>query len=338
MILDTLQGLKKHLLDEASVPPIVNTRASLIGGRHGQSVSLERVLQSLKAAHHQTNKERPVDETTVRCGTTLLAKRQPSGTVANICAWAPSQPWGPAGPAAAATLHLQQAVRKCDAARAREDRSSELDMDAVLQEQTEAIAAAHRKPQSGCRDAAVAVAAAAAAAEPSHEDRADAPADGSKVESQSARNKRRNEKKRAKARARRDSSSSATAADGDDDDAEAAFATRIDSEALLASADAPATAEATNTMEAAAAANACGSMEPLAPAPSSTSPVPATALASPQAAMRGNECVVCMDDARTHAFVPCGHKAVCKACSESLRTTLCPMCREPFSSVWRIYD
>ena len=52
MILDTLQGLKRHLLDEASVPPIVNTRASLIGGRHGQSVSLERVLQmqSLKSS------------------------------------------------------------------------------------------------------------------------------------------------------------------------------------------------------------------------------------------------------------------------------------------------
>eukprot|EP00966_Prymnesium_polylepis_P138503 3200250-Prymnesium_polylepis.1 len=44
-------------------------------------------------------------------------------------------------------------------------------------------------------------------------------------------------------------------------------------------------------------------------------------------------CVVCMeDDARpTHAFVPCGHQCVCKACSELITghsgNGRCPYCR-----------
>ena len=58
-------------------------------------------------------------------------------------------------------------------------------------------------------------------------------------------------------------------------------------------------------------------------------------------------CVVCLEGSRTHAFVPCGHKAVCERCSLSYQpwdggpaatsTAACPMCREPYSSVVRIW-
>ena len=47
-------------------------------------------------------------------------------------------------------------------------------------------------------------------------------------------------------------------------------------------------------------------------------------------------CVVCLEGVRTHAFLPCGHRAICGGCSAKLTT--CPMCREPFERVVRIYD
>ena len=51
-------------------------------------------------------------------------------------------------------------------------------------------------------------------------------------------------------------------------------------------------------------------------------------------------CVVCLEGGRTHAFLPCGHRAVCMGCSERLAAasaSTCPMCREPFQSVVRIF-
>lgn len=43
----------------------------------------------------------------------------------------------------------------------------------------------------------------------------------------------------------------------------------------------------------------------------------------------GETCIVCMDSATTHAFVPCGHLSVCKCCSEQImsREGSCPVCR-----------
>ncbi len=39
-------------------------------------------------------------------------------------------------------------------------------------------------------------------------------------------------------------------------------------------------------------------------------------------------CVVCMDEDRTHAYVPCGHFCVCGTCAAEVPDT-CPMCRAP---------
>lgn len=41
------------------------------------------------------------------------------------------------------------------------------------------------------------------------------------------------------------------------------------------------------------------------------------------------ECVVCMDDARTHAIVSCGHQVLCAACATNTRLKKCPVCRAP---------
>jgi len=66
-----------------------------------------------------------------------------------------------------------------------------------------------------------------------------------------------------------------------------------------------------------------------------------------------DQCVVCMERRRTHAFMHAetgdGHLAVCGACAEAYRAELvaggaarnvrtCPMCRRPFSAVQRIYQ
>lgn len=51
-------------------------------------------------------------------------------------------------------------------------------------------------------------------------------------------------------------------------------------------------------------------------------------------------CVVCLDQDSTHAFVPCGHRCICGRCSQSLPPDLqtrCPECRQPASSLIRIY-
>ena len=38
-------------------------------------------------------------------------------------------------------------------------------------------------------------------------------------------------------------------------------------------------------------------------------------------------CVVCMDGAKSHVLVPCGHQCVCGPCSERLAQGHCPVCR-----------
>ena len=53
------------------------------------------------------------------------------------------------------------------------------------------------------------------------------------------------------------------------------------------------------------------------------------------------ECVVCMEEHRTTAMVPCGHRCVCDACAASCfaagQSRLCPMCRAPVVSTMRVY-
>ena len=51
------------------------------------------------------------------------------------------------------------------------------------------------------------------------------------------------------------------------------------------------------------------------------------------------ECVVCMEQEKSHAFVSCGHAVVCKPCAEDIMTTtrLCPVCREPAEKVIKIF-
>merc|ERR1712216_524773 len=61
----------------------------------------------------------------------------------------------------------------------------------------------------------------------------------------------------------------------------------------------------------------------------------AAARAAEHAECQEVACVVCLEGSRTHAFLPCGHRAVCKGCSERLAssaTRTCPMCRDPFQS------
>jgi hypothetical protein len=51
-------------------------------------------------------------------------------------------------------------------------------------------------------------------------------------------------------------------------------------------------------------------------------------------------CVVCMDAPSTHAFVPCGHRSVCQACSITvfgLFQQLCPVCRCASTQVIKIF-
>jgi len=53
-----------------------------------------------------------------------------------------------------------------------------------------------------------------------------------------------------------------------------------------------------------------------------------------------NECIVCMDAAPTHAFIPCGHRCVCLACSETIMSTSprrCPVCRADATMAVLIY-
>ena len=62
-------------------------------------------------------------------------------------------------------------------------------------------------------------------------------------------------------------------------------------------------------------------------------------------------CVICLELPRTHAFVPCGHRCVCRGCAEEWTrrgsrggggafpsVTSCPYCREEAVDALRIYE
>jgi hypothetical protein len=48
--------------------------------------------------------------------------------------------------------------------------------------------------------------------------------------------------------------------------------------------------------------------------------------------IKSNECCVCMDNIKTHAFVPCGHMCICEECLWELELKTyplkCPLCRQ----------
>ena len=54
------------------------------------------------------------------------------------------------------------------------------------------------------------------------------------------------------------------------------------------------------------------------------------------------ECVICLGERPTHAFVPCGHRCICSECSEiglqagGIRT--CAVCRAEVASIIRVWD
>ena len=56
-------------------------------------------------------------------------------------------------------------------------------------------------------------------------------------------------------------------------------------------------------------------------------------------------CCVCMMGVKTHLFLPCGHKAACGRCADTImarvaqgRTANCPLCNKAASGVVRVID
>ena len=46
-------------------------------------------------------------------------------------------------------------------------------------------------------------------------------------------------------------------------------------------------------------------------------------------------CVVCLDEAKSHALVPCGHRCVCGPCG--VRLGQCPVCRQAVTMAMRVW-
>ena len=73
---------------------------------------------------------------------------------------------------------------------------------------------------------------------------------------------------------------------------------------------------------------------PLPPVP----PPPAEAATGSRRSGEDDECVVCLDDMRTMACIPCGHRCACEACAGVLdRARGCPVCRVPIEGFLRVY-
>ena len=47
-------------------------------------------------------------------------------------------------------------------------------------------------------------------------------------------------------------------------------------------------------------------------------------------------CCICLERRSTHAFVPCGHKCVCKECGDAVMK--CPHCRGPKALLIKIFE
>ena len=56
-------------------------------------------------------------------------------------------------------------------------------------------------------------------------------------------------------------------------------------------------------------------------------------------AVEDAECCVCMEAAKSHSFIPCGHRCVCETCADNIMTTTkeCPVCRGISMLACKIY-
>jgi len=59
-----------------------------------------------------------------------------------------------------------------------------------------------------------------------------------------------------------------------------------------------------------------------------------------QAQAEGRQCVICLDRAAVCAFIPCGHRTICVACKPAYESTShrrCPICKQKYSKILRIF-
>ncbi len=62
------------------------------------------------------------------------------------------------------------------------------------------------------------------------------------------------------------------------------------------------------------------------------------ACADPAGAAEGTSCLICMDNPREFAVLPCGHLSLCESCTPAItQRGICPYCRGPVQGVLRIY-
>jgi len=71
---------------------------------------------------------------------------------------------------------------------------------------------------------------------------------------------------------------------------------------------------------------------------SSNQPEPTELEDEPERLVENNECVICFNAKKTHALIPCGHKCVCETCAAESSLTLCPLCKQSYNMVVRIFD
>lgn len=56
-----------------------------------------------------------------------------------------------------------------------------------------------------------------------------------------------------------------------------------------------------------------------------------------------NECIICIQETRTHAFVPCGHMCICQTCAQrpemynKKKEILCPVCRKKSFIIMKVF-
>lgn len=49
-----------------------------------------------------------------------------------------------------------------------------------------------------------------------------------------------------------------------------------------------------------------------------------------------NECCICLDGARTHMTIPCGHLAYCDKCIYKI--SICSICRTGIEKIIKVYE
>jgi len=53
------------------------------------------------------------------------------------------------------------------------------------------------------------------------------------------------------------------------------------------------------------------------------------------------DCVYCLDNKKEYALVPCGHKCLCNICKEIYEINNikeCPLCKQNFNQIIKIFD